>query len=275
MTDEKPKREQRLDTFKTFSTFLSSVVIAVASFFATQNYNAGQLEIARNRALSELVPKLGDNDANLRKFTAISLALYGKNAVPALMAVLQDERKEVQLAAMTSLGIIGEPAAADVESTYNDKRNSPLLRANALYTLGLMKNPVAMNLAMAALENIQENTVVLQGAAAIFGMMPDKRAVYPLLSALKANQGDTLLILNILGAFSKIKDIAETKEVVKYAFYPNENIRVWALWALKEIGDTTVVDDLRRVELTDSSERVRGYAGMVIRSLQPSSEVTQ
>ena len=111
MPAEKSKRESRLETFKTFSTFLSSVVIALATFFATWVYNSKQLEISQNKALSELIPKLGDNVANVRKFNAISLALHGKNAVPALMAIIRDDKQEVRNAAATALGIIGTAAA--------------------------------------------------------------------------------------------------------------------------------------------------------------------
>ncbi len=273
MPAEKSKRESRLETFKTFSTFLSSVVIALATFFATWVYNSKQLEISQNKALSELIPKLGDSVANVRKFNAISLALHGKNAVPALMAIIRDDKQEVRNAAATALGIIGTAAALELINAHNDKRKDQEERAAALYALGLMRHQDAFKMAEEALKNEGEDRGVRIDAAEVLGMFRDKRAVETLLAVLKqGHKNDTLLIKKSLEALSKIKDVSETNEITKWLSHPNENIRVWALWALLEIGDTTVIDDIRRVDSVDTSENVRGYARRAMESLKPSNE---
>lgn len=275
MPVEKTRRESRLETFKTFSMFLSSVVIALATFFATREYNSQQLEISRNKALSELIPQLGSQDAKLRKFSAISLALYGEKAVPALMASLRDDKQEVRNAAANALAIIGPPAAPALTSAFNDKRKDQEVRAAALYALGLMRHEPALPLAEAALKDMNEDSGVRVDAAEVLGMFKAKRGVSTLLSVLNQSQNDTLLIQKSLASLSKIKDVSETGPIVRLLPHPAENVRVWALWALQEIGDTTAVDDIRRVESSDTSEKVRGYARRVLESLSPSNSISR
>jgi HEAT repeat protein len=273
MPDEKPKSAIGLETFKAFSVFLSSVVIALATFFATREYNSQQLEISRNKALSELIPKLGDQDEKMRKFSAISLAMYGEKAVPALMASLRDDKQEVRHAAVTALGIIGTPAAPVLVNAFNDKRKEQVVRAASLYALGLMRYEPAYVMAEAALKDRNEDGGVRIDAAEVLGMFKEKRAVNTLLSVLK-QKNDTLLIQKSLESLSKIKNVAETSPVKSLLYHPSETVRVWALWTIQEIGDTSAMNDLRRVDSVDTSDKVRGYARRVIESLQTAGGVS-
>ena len=270
MPGEQTKREARLETFKTFSTFLSSVVIALATFLATREYNSQQLEISRNKALSELIPKLGDIDPNVRKFSAVSLALYGKNAVPALLATLNDEKQAVRHAAATSLGIIGTSAAADLMKVYSDKLRDHSVRAGVLYALGLMRHEPAAELAIAALLDKGEDAGVRIDAAEVLGMLRNKKGVKALLSVLKYDaEADTLLVRNSLEALSKIKDVSETREIRNLLFDSHPNIRLWALWTVKEIGDTSAIGDLLRIESDEKkSEYERLRAQEVLTQLE-------
>lgn len=276
MSPEVNKRQEPLEIFKTLSTFLSSVVIALATFFATRDYNSKQLEISRNKELAILIPKLGDSDINVRRFSAISLALYGENAVPALIALLNDEKQEVRNAAATSLSIIGNEAVPKLMSAYSDKRKDDKVRAGALYALGLMRNEKAYDLALAALRDRGEDAGVRVDAAEVLGFLKEKRAVKTLLAVIRENEEtDTELISKSLGALSKIKDVSETKDIRRLLFDSHEGVRLWALWAVKEIRDTSAINDLHRVDSIDGSDKVRQYAREVLTLLTTKKESLQ
>lgn len=272
--DDSKKALTGLEIFKTMSTFISSVVIAITGIYVTNQYNSRQLEIsqrqaesqiaiARNKELADLIPKLGSSDVNIRKFSAISLALYGKDAVPALIAALGDDDQNVRDAAVKSLGIIGTPATPELIKVYQNKRNPYNLRATAVYTLGFMQAPGAYDIAVSALEDPREDPTVRKDAAAAMGFLKEGKAVEKLFSVLrKSKDRDTTLAANIVWALGEIPDASIANELVNLRLLEhfNEEVRFQTVWAIGKVGNENMVSHLSGVESRDSSERVRQAA---------------
>src|SRR5262245_31643895 len=210
MSDVNSKGNSKgLEYFKSASMFISSVIIAATGLIATCQYNTGQLKISRNKELSELIPKLGSEDAKERKFSAVSLALYGKDAIPPLIATLADDDTNVRAAGAKSLSIIGEDAIDELTNAYENRRNNINLRASALYTLGLMRSKNAYKLAVSAVEDPTEHSIVRKDAANVLGFLRDKQAVETLLTVLKASKArDKKLTKQILYALGEIQSVA-------------------------------------------------------------------
>jgi HEAT repeat protein len=225
-----------LELFKAASMFLSSVVIALASFCVTKEYNSKQLAIATNKDLSVLIPRLGSPNSNEQRFAAISLGLYGKEAIPALIAVLDDPRERVGYAAEKSLTLIGDDAIPELMKTYKNRRSSPSLRGWCLFTLGELRAPKASPLALEALRNIPGDPNFTENAATALGLLQDTTAIPALLTALQ-----------------KCKDSDST--LASTIFWALDNI-----WAMGKIGRDTIVETLSKVEASDSSLLVRSAA---------------
>jgi HEAT repeat protein len=102
-------------------------------------FNERQLEIARNRELTQLIPQLGDSSATVRKFSAISLSLYGRHAIPALMSAMGDDSSIVREACAKSLSLIGSHAAPALIAAFQDSRGDAQYRGMAMKALALMQ----------------------------------------------------------------------------------------------------------------------------------------
>lgn len=227
----------------------------------SQRQADSQIVITRNRELANLIPNLGSPDVNIRKFSAISLALYGKDAVPALVVAIGDDDPNVRIVAAKSLSIIGDIAIPDLTKAYQDQRNNINLRASALYTLGLIRAPNSYELAASALENPRENPDVRKDAAAVLGFLREKRATEKLLSVLrKSKERDPMLTSNIVFALGEIQDVAITDDLISLLDHHDEEVRFQTVWALGKIGDENVLNILSQVESNDKSERVREAA---------------
>lgn len=261
------RKLSKLEVFQVISGFISAVIIAGAASYAAYDYNSNQLEISRNKDLADLVPKLGSQDANVRKFSAISLSLYGEYAIPALIATLDDTNQDVRMAAIKSLCIIGDPAIRELTKTFQDKRNSADKRAAGLYALGRMGAPNAYELSASALEDPKEDPWVRKDAALVMGFLKEKHSVELLLSVLnKSKEKDvnlTIAIVMALGEIGEIQDVPITDDLLSLLNHPDEEVRYQTVGALGKIGNETTFDVLSRlslVESNDKSDRVRKSA---------------
>ncbi len=269
--DDNKARISKWELFRTFTTFISSVMIAGVGLYATRQYNSSQLEISRNKELTALIPKLGESDAKVRQFSAIALALYGNHAIPALLPTLSDVDPEVRMAGVQSLSLIGgDEVIGALTQAYKDRRNNINLRCTALYTLGFMRAPKTYDLAVSALENPRENPDVRKDAVTALGFLGERRATGKLLSALrKSVDRDVYLTSNVFFALGQIEDSAIADSLIRLGLldHPEENIRYQTVLALMNVGNErmtidneTLVNILARVETHDESEKVRQAA---------------
>jgi HEAT repeat protein len=263
-----------LETFRTFSTFLSSVVIAGASIVVTVKYNdqqfaitqrqaESQLEIARVKEISNLIPKLGSDNANERKFSAIALSLYGESAVSALIASFDDENSAVREASSRALALIGTPAVPKLIAAYSEKRNPENMRALAMYTLGMLPGEEAMRLAIQAVGNPEENPTVRKDAATALGTMRSVEAV-PALIATLTNTGNITLIENSTWALGEIGDVSARSSLIALFAHSSESVRSQAVWAVAKLRGDGVEAALMEMSRKDPSEKVRKAAADAI-----------
>ena len=267
-------KPSRLEVFKTFSTFFSSVIIASAGIIVTLTYNSQQLEITNKQAVSQmeitrikeisnLIPKLGSENTNERKFSAITLSLYGKDAVPALIATLGDEKMDVREASAKAIALIGEPAIPELEAAFRDSRNSENLRASSIYALGLMKSPKAEQLSIKAVEDTSENKVVRKDAATALGMLKSATGIPALLKAMQSKTNISL-VANSVWALGEIGNKEVNENIVKMLNHNNDNVRIETVWALAKLKNDNTENILRNVTRNDISQEVRDAAANAI-----------
>lgn len=255
-----------LEIFKALSNFISTVVLAAVVAVLTNQYNTRQLEIARIKEISTLIPELGNNDPNKRKFSAIALGLYGENAIPALMALLNDPDGQVRLSSVKSLEIIGNEAVTRLEKVVTDKRNPVNSRASSLYALGAMKAEAAYKLARNALEDKTENPIVRKDAANALGMLKDTNSVKMLLEILdKSKTNDVELSQAIVVALGQIAHPDASRSLISLLSHENEDLRYATVDALALIQDKSVTPILSGVAANDVSPKVKEAAQRAIK----------
>ena len=96
----------------------------------------------KKQAVSRLIPALENDDAFVRKWAAISLALVGpaaQEAIPSLLQEVSDRQKDAAQAARVALSEIGAPDAQQLPSlikALGDSRDS--VRCEAALSIGKM-----------------------------------------------------------------------------------------------------------------------------------------
>lgn len=270
--DDTRPRPHFLEVFKAFSTFISSVIIAFAGIFITTEFNNRQLEItqrqaqsqlalARIKEISVLVPKLGSSDKNERKFSAIALGLYGEDAIPALMALMDDEDGEVRVASTKSVALIGDVALPHLTRAYLDVRNSLNVRTSALFTLGLMKADRGYEYSITALRNRAEHPVIRKDAATVLGLYGNKASTSVLIEALHSSKAtDMNLSSNIVWALGQIGDVAALEDLAALLKHFNEELRYQVVWAIGNMKGERATKLLSDVSIQDNSEKIRQSA---------------
>ena len=254
-----------LEIISTSSTFISTVLIALVSIFVTTQYNNKQLEIAQIKEISALIPKLGSDNENERKFSAIALGLYGKNAIPPLIAILDDSKQDVRDAGSKSIALIGDEAVPALEQAFRNKKNSANLRASSLWTLGSMNAPSGFTLSREALSDPSENPIVRKDAATALGLLKDKDSVETLLKVLeRAKVNDDTLTESIVWSLGQIADSSAIGSLMPLLDHSNENIRLRVVWALSQFKSNDVTKRLLVVTEKDSSEVVKQAAKKAI-----------
>jgi HEAT repeat protein len=257
-------RETRLsflEIAKVSSAFISTVLIALVSIFVTTQYNNKQLEIAQIKEISTLIPKLGSADENERKFSAIALGLYGKGAIPPLIAILDDDDQAVRMAAAKSIALIGDAAIPSLERTFLEKKNSPNQRAASLWTLALMKAQSGFTLARVSLSDPLENPWVRKDAAFALGSLKDSNSTELLLNVLNhSKDNDIILTKNIVFSLGQIAAPSTRGSLISLLSSPDESLRIETVMALSQFKGADVAARLSIVMENDSSEKVRQAA---------------
>ncbi len=259
-------KTSRIEAFKAFSTFFSSVIIASASIVVTLAYNNQQLKITNNQAISKmkivriqeisrLIPQLGSENFDERKFAAIALSLYGEDAIPALVAMLEDDNQDVRTITTKAIALIGEPAIQELEKAFRDRRNSGSLRAASIYTLGRMKSANAKQLAMRAIKDNSEHKYVRKDAAWALGALKDPTSVPVLLKAMQSNTNIDL-VRNSIWALGEIGVKGINEQLVKMLKHNNDKIRIEAIWAMAKLKDDNTVSILQNIINEGTNEEV-------------------
>lgn len=147
-------------------------------------------DIARlreNRAISELIQLLSDDNIEIRKDAVYALgALKAKEAVMALVPLLGDSDPHVRLQASRSLGNICDPRAVEgLITTLTD--NEDYVRWNSAEALGKIGDPRAIEPLIAALKD--RNKLVRKDAAKALAGFTETKAVEALQNYEQTKEG--------------------------------------------------------------------------------------
>jgi HEAT repeat protein len=270
---DQSNHSHRLEFFKAGSTFISSVVIAVAGIIVTSNYNSKQIELQRQRSenelqltqlreISSIIPKLGSEHEKDRRFAAIALGLHGPAALPALNAILADTSWSVREASIRSIELIGDTAVPMLIRTFRDERNDINQRAAALWALGRMpSSDSGYTIAMAAMVSPEEDPDVRKDAATVLGMIKNAAALATLRQTLGRSQaGDTLLTRNILWALGQIPDARTTADIGGLLYHRAASVRIQAIWSLAYVNPQEALRLLPDIAGADPDQVIRREA---------------
>lgn len=178
--------------------------------------------------------------------------IEGEKAVDFLINSLQDEDSGIRGNAVAALGITRDKRAVEpLIFRLKDKKFE--VRRRAAAALGLIKDKRAVELLITALKD--EDSDVRDKTAIALGMIKDTRAVEPLVALVKEGlfiNNHTIEALGEIGspdAVNALLDIIQNKNKM-YKNYSFE--RVWAVWALRNIGSAGVAPLLSA--LTDEND---------------------
>lgn len=274
-----------LETFKALSTFFGSLIIAGAGLWATHTFNEKQLEvtqkqanaqmevtkeqsnaqtiISRNKDMAGIITNLGSSDDKARRMAAIALSLYGKDAVPVLMATLSDENNEVAEAAERSLAAIGDDVSEQLIKVINDEKADDIIKGRVLYILGLRNHPQAASLARSMLQGStksslqdQKKAYLYSNAVQVIRRLKDRQSINILIEVLKLNPGLDIT-RQIVRALGEIGDPAAEDDLKKLLNHPDEDTLVLAVWAYARVAGERALENLSEVKNRTKSTRIQ------------------
>ncbi len=154
-----------------------------------------------------LIRLLGSRDRKIRNSAAKSLAAIGDSrAVEPLIKVLSHPDGKTRRATIAALGELRDKRA--VEPLIELARNKELgwaVRANAVYSLGLIGGAIAFDAVTGILEASDEHEKVRENAVRALGQLGDERAVRLLLSIAEVDGNEPELRCLALQALSTLK----------------------------------------------------------------------
>lgn len=200
---------------------------------------------------------------------AIHLGEWGKKfpefrerAVAALInALINDPYDPVRSSVAESLGKIGDAKAVGPLTKAMEDRVF-VVRTTAIKALGKIGKPAVESL-IEGLKNSDEN--VRMYAAMGLGEIRDIRTVEPLIEALRLKtrlggaEGSAARALAEIGEPAVEPLIAVLKD-------SNDNVRIWAIISLGDIGDARAVEPLINA-LKDSNKKVRSFAAKALKKI--------
>lgn len=302
-------KSYKVESFKIAITFISTIVIAATGIFINHQYNKKQLKLLEQQSkdqlkltsikeIAKLVPKLGSENKNERKFAAIALGLYGHNSVPALKELLEDKNNDIQLASLNSLLMIAnEDEGEDIISYLKEKYDKeytllPGINRSILVELARRNDKWALNKAINILDDKNSELVWQRDAASALRYFDDKKAIECLLrnyndilhdiqnyeqienKNIENLRYNVVILGRIIQAFRyndllddylKEKDLKRTDIIVKYVCQDNIPLRQETTWVLKVIWNIDLNTLLANI-ISDGnrSEEIKKIAKNVI-----------
>jgi len=238
--------------------------------------------------IDPLVELLADVDSHVKTSATDALVKIGKPTVPRLIEVLENRAEDItlppsdyvgdkigdnykkvlakraalQVSAASILGSIKHNDAvapllksmgqtAPEEATEEEKSNAASVRSGATAALGAM-GPAAVEPLMEILKSAAQDEDARANAASILGTIGDKRAVMPLIDALKDNQKS--IRANAATSLGTLKDRRATLSLIEALKDPDVVTRANAAAALGTLKDKRSTQALIDV-IMDKAER--------------------
>ena len=176
--------------------------------------------------------------ALLQDTPAVPAAPQGGSAITALIETLGDANPAVRVAAVTSLGHLGDPRAIAALAKALREDTDPRVREAAAYALG---------------------------------EIDDSRAVVPLLEALKSER-IAAVREKIVHALGEIDDASAVSGIAAVVKDPSANVRREAVWALGELEDPAAVSALMTMVKDDDAD-VRQHTAEALGQLKATSAI--
>jgi HEAT repeat protein len=226
-------------------------------------------KIDESRALDLLGTRLKKGDRRVRYAAISGLGIIGDPAVKPLIAALKDPDRRVRRGAAWALGEIRAVRAVEpLIATMKD--GSPEVRKDVAWALGEIGDSRAVEPLIRALSDSDDQVHWnAEGALAKMG----EPAVKPLIAALKNPDGGVRQ--GAAWALGEVSDVRAVEPLIGMLRDDNEEVRVNAAWALRQIfwrlGDRSL-SRFRNVQvieplidaIDDKSEKVREYVGEIL-----------
>ena len=182
-------------------------------------------------AVTALRNRLQDSDEGIRTKACRALGiLRGRDAVPALMETVQQERSNtVRYEAIRSLRKIGDAGAAKELMNYIGYNDSKI-RNEAVYTIGRFRYAAAL---------------------------PELTRLFEKENALPRKQMDKVYRATLLEAIAFLADASSKELLFKEKQNPDDELRLYAVSGLARIGDASVVTDVSRDRLHEKDPKIR------------------
>ena len=168
------------------------------------------------------------------------LKMMGAAAVPGLVRALGAQDITLRMAAVKSLGELGDTRAAAPLLTVLKGDKEPKVRAMAAFALAKIKHDDAVEPLIDALK-ASDGTFRIAAVESL-GEFADKRAVRPLIAVLKED-GDPKIRHSAAQALVKMKGVA-VEPLIELLKGPDLELRVTAIESLGDVGDARAVNAL-------------------------------
>ena len=240
-----------------------SVLIALRDW---QRREYASYVLAKTRdpgAVEPLIEDLKDPNHNVRQGAALGLgALGNRRAVKPLVKLLKDPNPYVRANAIQSLGRIGGIPIEVYKTALQDKESE--VRCNAILALKRMKDPNTTDIILGAL--MDKDSRVRNRALLTLSDMQDHRVVPALIKVLRDDKDETIQA-NAVGILGRFKDKRAVKPLIEALRGKNYLVRACASYVLGEIKDPQAVDVLCKA-LRDEKPEVRVRATMALRNIR-------
>ncbi len=209
-------------------------------------------EIGDPKAEEHMVMMLTDRDPHVRMYATVGLMQFGgRLSIRLLLNALRSE--ETRWLAVKILDKIGPRGVDELIAALKDKN----LQWYASQTLTKLDGAVLPQLQ----EGLKsDDEVIRNNIAMILGDVKDKRAVAALLEAMKDDSRSVALAASSLVS---IGDPSAVEPLIQCLTHPNEQVRLYAAYALGHLRDERAIDPL----IACLKERDAGIRGIAAYSL--------
>ena len=213
--------------------------------------------------VDHLIKYLLDKSGKIREATILTLSALGEvdTIIDPIIECLNDEVKNVQLAAIKTLGVFRsirgtKPLIKMLTHTDNN------IRASTVAALGLIEDKNSLFPLIDALEDEDEEVKI--NSIMALGQIGDQRAIDPIIECLKDNFPVQQMAILTLGKFGDKKIIKPLKKLLSSR---NPKIRQYAILSLGSLKNSVIIEPAIKL-LDDEDPSVQRAAATALMGIQ-------